>query len=315
MTIYDQIWKTIKKYNNIIITTHLRADGDCVGSGIGLRELIKSTYPEKNVKCIHENLGYLKFLGNGDTATDEEFENALVISVDCSTLKRTNEPRLTTGLELIKIDHHPNVEPFGTNINFVQDEKCACAEMIFDLYLVNKKAKLSKLGAEALFTGIVTDSGRFKFSGVTGDTMKKIGMMYEFGIDAIKVYTELEKISLEELRFKGYILQSMETTENGVLYIKINEELRNKFNVEYDEASNMVNSMSGVDGSPVWVLINQYSENEIRCRVRSLGVVINDVAAKYGGGGHKAVGTCQFDDETMDSKIEELLNEINELNK
>ena len=226
MTIYDQIWKKIKEYNKIIITTHIRADGDCVGSGIGLRELIKSTYPEKDVKCIHENLNYLKYLGQGDIVADEEFKDALVISVDNANIDRAVDPRLTTGKELIKIDHHPNREPFGTNINFVQEEKCACAEMIFDLYLVNKKAKISELGVNALFTGIVTDSGRYKYSGVTGDTMKKIGIMYDLGVDAVNIYEELEKVSLEELKFKGYVLSHLETTPNGVLYIKITEKIR-----------------------------------------------------------------------------------------
>ena len=71
MTIYDKIWKKIKEYNKIIITTHIRADGDCVGSGIGLRELIKTTYPEKDVKCLHENVDYLKFLGESDTCSEK----------------------------------------------------------------------------------------------------------------------------------------------------------------------------------------------------------------------------------------------------
>ncbi|MCR5741193.1 MAG: bifunctional oligoribonuclease/PAP phosphatase NrnA [Gammaproteobacteria bacterium] len=286
MTIYQQIWNKIKKHDSIIITTHIRADGDCVGSGIGLRELIKATYPEKNVKCVHENLSYLKFLGKGDEVSDEEFKNSLVISVDCANVSRSSDERVTTGLELIKIDHHPNKEPFGTEINFVQDEMCACAEMIFDLYLVNKKAKISKLGVNALFTGIVTDSGRFRYSGVTGDTMKKIGIMYDLGADVQNIYIELDKVSLEELRFKGYVLESLERTENGVLYIIIDEEARNKYNVSYDEASNMVNALSGVDGSPIWVLFNNVDGTEVRCRLRSQGIAINDVAEKYGGGGH-----------------------------
>lgn len=302
MTVYQEIWKTIKKYENIIITTHIRADGDCVGSGIGLRELIKSTYPEKNVKCIHENVGYLSFLGKSDEATDEEFKNALVISVDCADLGRAVDQRLTTGLDLIKIDHHPNRNPFGNKINFVQDEKCACAEMIFDLYFVNKKAKISKLGAEALFTGIVTDSGRFKYAGVTGDTMKKIGIMYELGIDAQRIYTELEKVSLEELNFKGYVMMNTQQTPNGVLYVKLNEEIRSKYNVTYDEASNMVNALSGVENHPIWILINEFGADEIRCRVRSQGVVINDVAEKFGGGGHaNASGIIVKDYATVDA--------------
>lgn len=307
MNIYKQIWKKIKQYDSIIITTHLRADGDCVGSGIGLREIIKASFPNKKVKCIHENLDYLDYLGKGDEATDEEFKESLIISVDCGNVSRAVDERLTTGLELIKIDHHPNIEPFGTEINFVQEEKCACAEMIFDLYLMNKGASITKLGIEALYTGIITDSGRFKYPGVDGNTMKKVGIMYDLGLDGNRILNLLDRTTLEELRFKGYVLSHLEKTKHGVIYIKITPETREEYNVSYDDASNMVNSMSGVEGSPIWILINEYKPDEIRCRVRSINVAINDVAQEFGGGGHaNASGIVVHDYETVDKILEAL---------
>ena len=307
MNIYKQIWKKIKQYDSIIITTHIRADGDCVGSGIGLREIIKASFPNKKVKCIHENLDYLDYLGKGDEATDEEFKESLIISVDCGNVSRAVDSRLTSGLELIKIDHHPNVEPFGDEINFVQEEKCACAEMIFDLYLMNKGASITKLGIEALYTGIITDSGRFKYPGVDGNTMKKVGLMYDLGLDGNRILNLLDRTTLEELRFKGYVLSHLEKTEHGVIYIKITPEAREEYNVSYDDASNMVNSMSGVEGSPIWILINEYKPDEIRCRVRSINVPINDVAQEFGGGGHaNASGIVVHDYETVDKILEAL---------
>ena len=307
MNIYKQIWKKIKQYDSIIITTHLRADGDCVGSGIGLREIIKASFPNKKVKCIHENLDYLDYLGKGDEATDEEFKESLIISVDLGNVSRAVDPRLTTGLELIKIDHHPNIEPFGTEINFVQEEKCACAEMIFDLYLMNKGASITKLGIEALYTGIITDSGRFKYPGVDGNTMKKVGIMYDLGLDGNRILNLLDRTTLEELRFKGYVLSHLEKTKHGVIYIKITPEIREEYNVSYDDASNMVNSMSGVEGSPIWILINECKPDEIRCRVRSINVAINDVAQEFGGGGHaNASGIVVHDYETVDKILEAL---------
>ena len=307
MNIYKQIWKKIKQYDSIIVTTHLRADGDCVGSGIGLREIIKASFPNKKVKCIHENLDYLDYLGKGDEATDEEFKESLIISVDLGNVSRAVDERLTTGLELIKIDHHPNIEPFGTEINFVQEEKCACAEMIFDLYLMNKGASITKLGIEALYTGIITDSGRFKYPGVDGNTMKKVGIMYDLGLDGNRILNLLDRTTLEELRFKGYVLSHLEKTEHGVIYIKITPETREEYNVSYDDASNMVNSMSGVEGSPIWILINEYKPDEIRCRVRSINVAINDVAQEFGGGGHaNASGIVVHDYETVDKILEAL---------
>lgn len=301
-----EIYKEIKKANKIVITTHIRADGDCVGSSIGLREIIKSTFPEKTVKATYEYLGYLPFLGKPDNVTDEDFETSLIISVDNASLKRANDPRIAKSNNIIKIDHHPNVEPFG-KINWVEDERCACAEMIFDFYLRFKSNKISKLGIEALFTGIITDSGRFKYAGVTGNTLIKVGMMYQMGLDGSRILNILDETTLEELDFKGYVLTHLEKTENGVLYIKITPEAREKYNVTYDDASNMVGSLSNVKGYPIWALFNELSPTEIRCRVRSLGIKINDVCARFGGGGHEnASGIVAKDYATVDEIIKSL---------
>ena len=306
MNIYKQIYNEIKKSDKILITTHLRADGDCVGSAIGLREILKSTFPEKSVKALYENLSYLDYLGKSDTAEDIEFQESLVISVDNASKSRANDMRLKDAPRIIKIDHHPNNEPFGY-INFVEEEKCACAEMIFDFFLNFPKASISKLGIEALFTGIVTDSGRFKYSGVTGDTMKKVGMMYDCGLDAQRILNKLDEVSLDEVRFKGYVEQNIKSTPNGVLYIKITPEVRDEYNVEYDEASNMVNALGNIEGHPIWILINEYKSDEIRCRVRSIGIAINEVAQRFGGGGHaNASGIVVKDYETVDAILSAL---------
>jgi len=307
MNIYNQIWKKIKENDKIIIASHIRADGDCIGCAIGLRETIKATYPKKDVKALYEDVSYLHFLGKCDSCLDEEFKDALVISVDNSNLSRTNDLRIQGAKEIIKIDHHPNKEPFGTNINFVDEDKCACAEMIFDLFLAKRHSSISKLGVEALFTGIVTDSGRFKYPGVTGETMMKVGMMYEMGLDGNKILNYLDEVSLEELRFKGFVLSSMKQTEHGVLYIKIKPEDREKYQVAYDDASNMVNAMAGVEGSPIWVLFNEAKPDEIRCRVRSIGIKINDTCFDFGGGGHENAGGIVVHDY---KKVDELLNAL-----
>ena len=134
MNIYRQIYKEIKKNNKIIIVTHLRADGDCIGSAIGLREIIKNTFKDKDVKASYEYVGYLSYLGKCDEIEDKEFDEALIISVDNANITRANDKRILGHTNVIKIDHHPNHEPFGY-INFVEEEKSSCAEMIFDFFM------------------------------------------------------------------------------------------------------------------------------------------------------------------------------------
>lgn len=311
MNIYKEIINEIKKNDKIIITTHVRADGDCVGSAIGLREMIKHTFKGKDVKASYEYVDYLKFLGRCDEIEDSEFENALVISVDNAELSRANDKRIEKASKIIKIDHHPNVNPFGY-INFVEDEKSSCAEIIFDLFLKLPRRKISIKGLEAIYTGMMTDTGFLKYKSVTGDTFKKIGLLYDFGVDGTKIRNILDEISMEELRLKGYVFEHMESTPNGVLYAIITPEIREKYNVEYDEASNMVGALANVEGHPIWVLVNEYKPDEIRCRVRSLEIPINEVARNFGGGGHKnASGIVVKDYET----VNKILNALDELLK
>ncbi|MCB9498503.1 MAG: bifunctional oligoribonuclease/PAP phosphatase NrnA [Bacillales bacterium] len=290
MNYYKAIYKKIKANENIIVVSHIRADGDCVGSAIGLREIIKATFPKKNVKALHENASYLSFLGKSDEAEDNEFKDALVISVDNSNIARTNEPRIKDAKEIIKIDHHPNTEPFGSEINFVEEEKCATAEIIFDLYLNFPRASITMKGLEALYTGIVTDSGRFKYPGVDGGTMAKVGIMYDLGLDGISILNKLDEVEESALRFKGFVLLNMERSEGGILYIKIKTADREKYGVSYDDASNMVNAMAGIKDCPIWVLFNENKPDEVRARVRSIGIPINDVCFTFGGGGHENAG-------------------------
>lgn len=311
INIYKQIFKEIEKNDKIIITTHVRADGDCVGSAIGLKEIIKSMYKDKSVKVSFENMKFLSFLGSPDKIEEDEFKDALIISVDNASLKRSNDSRITLSNKIIKIDHHPNKEPFGY-INLVDENRCACAEIIFDFLSNIKNPSISVDGLEALCTGILTDSGRLSYSHVDSRTFMTIGKMIDMGIDYQKIVNHLDETSKEELRFKGYVLSNFEETENGVLYIKITKEMRDKYNVSYDEASNMVSELSGVKESPIWVLFNEAHENEIRCRVRSNGIKINETCEKFGGGGHENASGIVVD---SFEKCDEILNALDELLK
>ena len=309
MNIYRQIYKEIKKNDKIIIVTHLRADGDCIGSAIGLREIIKATFNnKKDVKASYEYVDYLSYLGKCDEIEDSEFDNALIISVDNANVDRANDKRIANHKNIIKIDHHPNLEPFGY-LNLVDENKASCAEIIFDFFMNIPNRKITTLGLNAIYTGIMTDSGFLKYSSVTGDTFKKVGMLYDMGVDGTKIRNMLDEVSMEELKFKGYVLEHMESTPNGVLYIKITPEAREEYNVEYDEASNMVGALANVKGHPIWVLINEYKKDEIRCRVRSLDIPINGIARDFGGGGHAfASGIVVKDYETVDKILEALDN-------
>ncbi|MFH5881950.1 DHH family phosphoesterase [Liberiplasma polymorphum] len=284
--ILKQIYNKIKEYKKIIITPHARPDGDCIGSALGLKDIIKSTYPEKAVYVTGESSDFTSFLGKLDTIEDSIFEGALVIAVDTANEQRIADQRYKLGDFLIKIDHHINVSSYG-DIEYVDTSRPAAALIILDLFnLFKDEYKMSPDGAKALFTGTLTDTGRFKYPGVDGDTFRNVATLYDLGLQAQSVYSVLDTRSEASVRFKGYVLLNYQKTENGVAYIEITEELINDYGVTIEEASSFVNELGVFEDCPIWVLLAEYEEKIVRARIRSKGPVINEVAGLFDGGGH-----------------------------
>ena len=307
-----EILNKIKEYNKIIITMHQRPDGDCYGSAFGLKDIILATYPEKEVYVVGEEAEYVKFIGRVDNLCDEDFKGALVIACDTATRDRIAEQRYSLGEFLIKIDHHIPVDNYGM-LEYVNTNKCACSQIVYEFYkMFEEELKITEKGLEALYTGIITDSGRFKFRSVDGDTFRAVGDIVDKGLDFTSVLNKLDVKSENLLKLKGYVLLNYEKTPNGVAYIKLLPEIIEKYEVSLEEATSLVNELSVIDSCPVWMLFAEYENNFVRGRLRSKGPAINELANKYNGGGHAMA--CGANLNTWDN-IENLLNDADELVK
>ena len=284
---FKKILEKIKEYNRIIIHHHIRPDGDCIGSQMGMKHLIKATYPEKEVYAVGGDLPkYLEYIAEHDVVADELYKDALVIVVDTSRQDRIYDARYNTGAYLIKIDHHDDSEEFG-DLAYVNEKSSACSAIIADFYVANKdELVLTKKAAKALYYGITTDSGRFRYRGVNGDFLRSAATLLDTGIDIEDIYTNLYTDEVENLKLRGYVYKNFKMTENGVLYIYFSNRMMKKFKVSRDTASNLVNSLDSVKGSLIWVAFIEQENKDIRVRIRSRFVEINDVARNYRGGGH-----------------------------
>ena len=283
----NQILEKIKEYNRIIIHHHIRPDGDCIGSQMGMKHLLKATYPEKEVYAVGGDLPpYLEYIAKHDVVADELYKDALVIVVDTSRQDRIYDARYNTGAYLIKIDHHDDSEEFG-DLAYVNEKSSACSAIIADFYVANKdELVLTQDAAKALYFGITTDSGRFRYRGVNGDFLRSAAVLLDSGIDIEDIYTNLYTDDVENLKLRGYVYKNFKMTENGVLYIYFSNRMMKKFGVTRDTASNLVNSLDSVKGSLIWVAFIEQENKDIRVRIRSRFVEINDVARNYRGGGH-----------------------------
>lgn len=245
-----RILNKIKQAETIIIHGHKRPDGDCYGSQFGLKNIIKASFPEKQVYVVGQTSDFVDFVGKVDTITDDKYANALVIAVDTATEDRISDPRYNMGSYLIKIDHHIPVDNYG-DLRWVDTSFPSCAQMIAYFYNSFKdELKLTKEGAIALYTGIVTDTGRFKYRGVSKLTHQLAGMLLGHGVDIEYIDSQLSRESLDMVALKGYVYSNY-VAANGFIYIKMTRDVINKFGISDEQAASVVNSLSGIEGYPV----------------------------------------------------------------
>ena len=147
--------------------------------------------------------------------------------------------------------------------------------------------KIDKEAATYLYTGMVTDSGRFRFREVSGDTLRLAGILLDQGVDTDHLFANLYMKDFEEFKFEGYVLNNIKITPNGVAYIHIDKNVIEEFGLSTEQASACVSYMDNIKNSLIWIaFIDTGKGDEIRVRLRSRFVTVNQIGEMYEGGGH-----------------------------
>lgn len=308
MSILQTIFDRIEAASSILLFRHIRIDGDCVGATKGLQEIIRRTWPEKTVLLIDdEHSDYLSFLGADDEPVpDDVYRQSLGVVIDVGNHERISNQKYVLCKELIKIDHHIERDPYG-DLNWVEDWRSSACEMIAAFYdAFRNRLTLSVRAAECLYTGMVTDSGRFMYEGVSGDTMRLAGLMLDAGVNTETLYSHLYLRTFDELKFKAAIYENMQLTPNGVAWIHVSKEMQNRFGLTFETACTAISSLSDIRGVLCWLAFIDVDGGEIRVRLRSRFAAINPIAEKYHGGGHAcASGATVYSPQEMDALIQD----------
>lgn len=301
------ILEKIKEYETIIIHRHVRPDPDAYGSQGGLAEIIKTSFPEKQVYVVGDDEVSLQYLNKMDEIKDEVYENALVIVCDTANQERVSDQRFNTGDFLIKIDHHPNEDPYG-DIVWVDTTASSTSELIYEFYLFGKDQglKLSINGARLIFAGIVGDTGRFLYPSTTDKTFTYASELIKYPFSRTELYNQMYETPLNLAKFQGYLLYNFTMEKEGVAKIVITNEELEQFNLKPQEASQLVSILGNIAGIKAWAFFVE-EDDRIRVRLRSNGPVINEVAKKYNGGGHPlASGATIYSWDEVDAVMEDL---------
>lgn len=285
--IYRKILKKIKEYETIVIARHIGPDPDAVGSEIALRELIKLNFPNKKVYAVGTGVSRFKYMGSLDKVDESKLTHALLIILDVPTLERVDSAYAPRYDYIIKIDHHPCDENVA-NLELVDTESSSVCQLITEL-VYKTKLKINDEIASILYLGIVADSDRFLLSYTTPRTFELCSkLLNDYNIDLMNVYNNLYERSISERKFEAYLINNMIITENGLGYIKITNDIIKKYGVDSSTASNMVNDFNFIKEVKVWAFSSYDEKNEqFKINIRSRGIVINEVASQFNGGGHK----------------------------
>ena len=303
----EKILDTIKQYNTIIIHRHVRPDPDAYGSQGGLAELLKASFPEKSIYTVGREEESLNFMRRLDDISDDTYKGALVIVCDTANQERIDDKRYKLGDKLIKIDHHPNEDPYG-DLLWVDTNASSVSEMIYEFYLFGKDKglKLSDEGARLIYAGIVGDTGRFLFPSTSDKTFAYAGELIHYNFSRTDIYEGMYNLKMNIVKLNGYILQNFSVEANGVASVRLTKELLEQFQAVPSDASLLVGTLGNIQGITAWVFFIQ-EEDQIRVRLRSKGPVINGIARNFNGGGHPlAAGASIYSWSEADLVIKEL---------
>ena len=282
---FELIMDRVKENETVIIHRHVRPDPDAYGSQLGLQRYLQLKFPDKAIYAVGETEASLDFMGTTDQIEDDLYQDALVIVCDTANAPRISDQRYQNGAHVLKIDHHPATDQYG-EVNYVNVDASSTSEIIYDMIThFNDQTIIDAEVARLLYLGIVGDTGRFLFNNTTPYTMHIAAELLSFDFDHMKALNQMAEKDPRLLPFQGYVLQNFELNDQGFAKVQITQDILKKYELEPNEASLFVNTIADIRGLKIWVFAVDEG-NDIRCRIRSKGIVINDVANDFGGGGH-----------------------------
>ena len=304
---FEEVLSLIKSVNTIIIHRHRNPDGDAIGSQTGLYNIIKTNYPDKAVYMVGDDCGRYAFIAGQpmDEIPDSTYEKALAIILDTSARTLISDTRYEKAARTVRIDHHLFVEKIA-DVEVTDTTYESCAGLVTQM-AIECNLKLSKEAASALFAGMVTDSGRFRFDSTSAGTFRRAGFLKDVGIDTNAIYSRLYTTTVEDMKLKARFIEKIEFTPRKVAYIYTTEaELQELGISAYNTTRGYVNTMADLKGVSIWAAFAE-SDEGILCELRSSGPNINEIAVKYGGGGHrKASGATVKDRDTVEAMLRDL---------
>ena len=266
-----------------------------------LKHILKDNFPEKEIFAVGDDARRYRFMDDSvmDSIPDEAYRGALAIILDTSAKALISDDRYMLADRTIRIDHHIFCEEIA-DIEVTDTSYESCCGLVAQL-AVECGLSLSPIAAKSLYTGMITDSGRFRYDSTSSQTFRLAAHLMEQKFDTNEIYRNLYASDFQQLQLKARFTLKIQFTEHNVAYIYTDLAEMQALNADtFSISRGMVATMSDIRGVDIWVNFTETAKG-ILCELRSSRFNINPIAVKYGGGGHaKASGaTVQTKEDAM----------------
>ena len=312
MSTLDNILEEINKAETIVILTHENPDGDAVGTSLALYHSLKQMgkNPDIIIPVLPRIFEFLS--GENEIKKESNVEKYdLAISVDCATIKMLNgfSNYFEDAKVKISIDHHSTNTMFG-DYNYVSPDSPACAQVLL-VVLDYLKVEVTKEIGTCILTGIITDTGGFKYSGVTAETFEFVAWLLNKGINVSKIYRKvLQTKTRANFELNRIAADRLEFFEDGkIAYTYITKEDEEKVHAESGDHEGIVETGRDIEGVEVSIFIRQ-TDKGCKVSMRSNEYVnVSDVCLLLGGGGHAHAAGVSMQC-TIDQAKEKILRQV-----
>ena len=307
MNILEEKLLSAKK---VAITGHVNPDGDCIGSVLAIYNYISTVYPEIKLSAYLEEFSdkfmFLKNSENIKQSVEEDEEFDLLICVDSADIQRLgfSEVLLQKSKESINIDHHVTNTKF-TDETCLEADASSTAEVIYTLL---NKEKIDKAVAECLYTGMVHDTGVFRYSCTSPKTMRIAADLMEKGIDYTTIVDEsfYEKSYLQNQILGRTLLESILILDGKCIFSYVNRKMMNFYEVTKKDLDGIIEQLRQTRGVEVAIFLYEVETQKYKVSLRSKNKVdVSKIASFFGGGGHVRAAGC-----TMDGTVHDIVNNI-----
>lgn len=303
----------IQRYDSICVFRHQSPDPDALGSQWGLIEWIKTSYPEKKVYAMGHHRGFSQHLfGTYEDVSDETVRASAAIILDTANRERIDDQRYALCLDSFKVDHHPHQDHYA-NEEWVEDTSASTCELITVFIQSVSGQILSQRNARYLYMGMLTDTLRFSIANTSARSLEAAAFLLKSGINVAEINFDLFSLEQNEFNFINYIRSHATVEDSGLCYMIVGIDVLKEIGISSSGAKEKVSELGLLKVTQVWALFieDEFEPGIYNGSLRSRFKKVNDIAGRYGGGGHVlAAAVKHLTRGEIDSCLEELRERI-----